>query len=142
MELLKFATIVFAVTGIAKGIQLFRRYCQRRFGYNFFAPRRCWLAAIGISFLWWGYIAWGAEFLHHESTSGGLGLLAMGLTAGVCLIYENIRNTDLAYGVAGSALQLTLFFPVALYGAPLLAFGLLFLLFAAFKAGPTWFIDP
>ena len=68
--------------------------------------------------------------------------MGMGIAAVIWLIYENIRDTNLAYGAGGSALQLVLFFPVALYGIPLLAIAMLFLLFATFKAGPTWFMDP
>ena len=144
MELLKLVIIVGAAVGIAKGIQLFSRRCRRRFGYSFFTARGFWLAAIGINLLWWGYIVWGAAFLHHEPTSGGLALMAMGLAAVIWLVRENVRDTDLAYGAGGSALQLVLFFPVALYGVPLLAVTLLFLLFplfATFKAWPAWFID-
>ncbi|MBN7129779.1 hypothetical protein [Burkholderia multivorans] len=141
MELLKLAIIFGAVAGIAKGIQLFNRHCRRRFGYSFFTAQGFWLAAIGINLLWWGYVAWGTAFLHHEPTSGGLVLMAMGLAAVARLIYANIRDTNLPYGAGGSALQLALFFPAALYGIPLLAITLLFLLFATFKAGPAWFID-
>ncbi|AIO35492.1 putative membrane protein [Burkholderia cenocepacia] len=141
MELLKLAIILGAVAGIAKGIQLFGRHCQHRFGYRLFTARGFWLAAFGINLLWWGYVAWGTAFLHHGQTSGGMVLMAMGLAAVAWLLYENVRDTSLLYGVGGSALQLVLFFPAALYGIPLLAITLLFLLFATFKAGPAWFID-
>lgn len=142
MELLKLAVILGAIAGIARGIRLFSYQCRHRFGRSFFTMQRFWFAAIGINLLWWGYIAWGAAYLHHEPTSGGLALMAMGLVAVIWLIHENIRNTNLLYGAGGSALQLVLFFPVALYGIPLLAITLLFLLFATFKAGPAWFVDP
>jgi hypothetical protein len=46
------------------------------------------------------------------------------------------------YGIGGSLLQLVLFIPVALYGIPLLAIALLFLLFATYKGAPAWLIDP
>ena len=141
MEFLKLAIILGAVAGIASGIQLFNRHCRRRFGYRFFTARGFWLAAIGIDLLWWGYLAWGMAFLHHEPTSGGVVLMTMGLAAVVWLIYENIRDTNLPYGAGGSILQLALFFPVALYGMPLLAIALLFLLFATFKGTPAWLID-
>ena len=120
VELLKLVIIPGAVVGIAKGIQLFSRHCQRQFGYSSFTARGFWLAAIGINLLWWGYVAWGTTFLHHELTAGGLILMAMGLAAVGWLIYENFRDTDLSYSAGGSALQLVLFFLVALYGAPLL----------------------
>ncbi|EDT04233.1 conserved hypothetical protein [Burkholderia ambifaria IOP40-10] len=142
MGILKLTIILCTFVGIAKGIQLFSRHCRHRFGHSFFTARGFWLAAIGINFLWWGFIAWGSGYLHHEPASGGLVLMGMGIAAVIWLIYENIRDTNFAYGAGGSALQLVLFFPVALYGIPLLAIAMLFLLFATFKAGPTWFLDP
>ncbi|HDR9483096.1 TPA: hypothetical protein QDC20_000190 [Burkholderia aenigmatica] len=141
MEFLKLAIILGTVIAIAKSIQLFRRHSRRRYGYSFFTARGFWLAAVGINLIWWGYIGWGTALLHHESMWAGLVLMAMGLAAVIRLIYENVRNTALMYGVPGSILQLMLFFPVAVYGIPLLAITFLFLLVVTFKAGPTWFSD-
>src|SRR6516225_6145011 len=127
MELLKLVIILGSIFGIAKGIQFFSRRCRRQFGYSFFTTRGFWLAAIGTNLLWWGYVAWATAFLHHEPTSGSVVLMATGLAMVAWLIYENIRDTNLPYGIGGSVLQLALFFPVALYGIPLLAIALLFL---------------
>ncbi|WP_330999242.1 hypothetical protein [Burkholderia cepacia] len=126
MGLLKLAIVFGAIVVIAKSIQFFSRHARRQYRHSFFAARGFWLAAIGINLTWWGYIGWGTALLHHEPTWGGLVLIAMGIAAVVRLIYENIRNTGPIYGFFGSILQLVLFFPVALYGIPLLAITLLF----------------
>jgi hypothetical protein len=141
MEFLKPVMVLGTVIGIAVGIQIFSRHCRRRFGYSFFTTRGFWLAAIGINLLWWGYVAWGKAFLHHESVTGGMILMVMGLAAVAWLVYENVRYTSLLHGAGGSILQLALFFPVALYGIPLLAITVVFLLFATFRLGPLWFVD-
>ncbi|AOK02421.1 hypothetical protein [Burkholderia vietnamiensis] len=141
MEFLKLAIILGTVIAIAKSIQLFDRHSRHRYGYSFFTARGFWLAAVGINLIWWGYVGWGFALLHHEPTRAGLVLIAMGLAAVIRLMYENIRNTALMYGVPGSVLQLVLFFPVAIYGIPLLAITFLFLLVATFKAGPAWLSD-
>jgi hypothetical protein len=141
MEFLKPAMILGTVIGIAVGMQMFSRHCRRAFGYSLFTARGFWLAAIGINLLWWGYVAWGTAFLHHEPMPGGVILMATGLATVAWLVYENVRYTNLLHGAAGSTLQLALFFPVALYGIPLLAITLVFLLFATFRVGPLWFID-
>lgn len=125
-----------------KGIQLFRRHCQQRFGYGFFTARGFWLSAIGINFLWWGYYFWATAPLRHTPPSGGLLLMAMGIAAAAWLTYQNVRDTDLPHGVGGSSLQLMLFFPVAVYGIPLLVIAMFFLLFASYKGAPAWFVDP
>jgi hypothetical protein len=142
MSILNLAISLGILFGIAKGIQLFGRYYRRRFGYSFFTIRGFWLATIAINFLWWGYYFWVTAPLRHTPPSGGLILIAMGIVAVAWLIYENVRDTDLLHGVGGSSLQLALFFPVALYGIPLLAIALLFLLFVTYKGGPAWFVDP
>lgn len=67
--------------------------------------------------------------------------MALGIAAAGWLIYENVHSTNALYGIAGSSLQLVLFFPVALYGLPLLAIALIFLLFATYKGAPVWLID-
>ena len=143
MELLKLSLILGAIAGITKGIQLFNLHCRRRFGYRLFTKRGFWLAAIGINFLWWGFYAWGTAYLHHDPQSGGIILMGMGLATIAWLVYENIRDTDALHGAGGSALQLILFFPLAIYGVPMLLIALRCLLFLTFKAGPAaWFVDP
>jgi len=129
------------LSGFALGIRLFSRHCRQRFGYNFFTNRGFWLAAIAINFLWWGYYFWVTAPLRTLS-SGGFILIAMGIAVAAWLIYENVRDTDLLHGIGGASLQLVLFFPVALYGIPLLLIAMLFLLFATYKGAPAWFVDP
>lgn len=141
MEILNLAIILGSISAIVTGTHFFNLRCRRRFGFSFFTTRGFWLSAIGINLLWWGYVAWGSALLHHESTLDAAVLMAMGLTTVAWLVYENVRDSNLPYGAAGSVLQLALFFPVALYGIPLLAIGLLFLLFATFKGAPAWLID-
>lgn len=141
MEFLKLAIIVGTVIAIAKSIQLFSRHSRHQYGYSFFTARGFWLAAVGINLTWWGYVGWGTALLHREPAWAGLVLVAMGLAAVIRLIYENVRNTAPIYGVSGSILQLVLFFPVAVYGIPLLAITFLFLFFVTYKAGPAWFSD-
>lgn len=141
MALLKLAVVVGILLGIAEAIRLCGRYCRDRFGHRFFTARGFWLAAIAINFLWWGYYAWATAALHHAPPSGGLALTALGIAATGRLIYENVHATNALYGVVGSSLQLVLFFPVALYGLPLLAIPLIFLLFATYKGAPAWLFD-
>lgn len=142
MGIVEFATIVATLCGVAKGIQLFSRHCRRRFGHSFLSSRGFWLAAISINFLWWGYYFWTTTALRHTPPFGGLILMAMGFAVATWLIVENVRDTDLVHGIGGSCLQFVLFVPVALYGIPLLVIAMCFLLFATYKGGPAWFVDP
>jgi hypothetical protein len=142
MAWLKLAVVVGILLGAAKAIQVCGRRCRNRFGNSFFTARGFWVAVIAINFLWWGYYAWATAALHHAPPSGGLGLMALGITAAGWLICENVHATNALYGVVGSSLQLVLFFPVAIYGIPLLVIAMLFLLFASYKGAPAWFVDP
>ena len=142
MSILNLAISLGILFGVAKGIQRFTRHCRHRFGRSFFTARGFWLSAFGINFLWWGYYFWVSASLRHTPPSGGLILMTIGIGAATWLIYENVRNTDLLHGVGGSSLQIMLFFPVAVYGIPLLVIAMLFLLFASYKGAPAWFVDP
>jgi hypothetical protein len=142
MALLKLAIVLAILLVVAKGIQQFSRHCRRRFGRSIFSVRSFWLAAIAINLVWWGYYAWATAPLHHAPAYGGFILAALGIAAVTKLIHENVRETNVMYGIGGSSLQLVLFFPVALYGLPLLAIAVLFLLFATYRGAPAWLIDP
>ena len=142
MAVLKLAVVVGILLAVAKGIQQLSRHWRRRFGYSIFSMHGFWIAAIGINLVWWGYYAWATAPLHHAPAYGGLVLAALGIVAVTKLVHENVRETNVMYGLAGSMLQLVLFFPIALYGLPLLAIALLFLLFATYKGAPAWLIDP
>jgi hypothetical protein len=141
MGWLKLALIAATVIAIAKGIQLFSRHCRRRFGHSFFTMRSFWITAIAINLIWWGLYFWAKATLHHAPLSDGLILIALGLAATAWLLYENIRDTDLLYGIGGSALQLALFFPLAVCSFPLLVVAMVVMVIASYKAGPAWFID-
>ena len=142
MSILNLAISLGILFGFALGIRLFSHHCRQRFGYSFFTIRGFWLAAIAINFLWWGYYFWATAPSRHAPSSGGFILMAMGIAVAAWLIYENVRDTDLLHGVGGASLQLVLFFPVALYGIPLLLIAMLFLVFATYKGAPSWFVDP
>jgi hypothetical protein len=142
MSILNLAISLGILFGVAKGIRLFTRHCRGRFGRSFFTAHGFRLAAIAINFLWWGYYFWITAPSRRTPPSGGLILMAMGIAAAAWLTYENVRDTDLLHGIGGTSLQLVLFFPVALYGIPLLLIAMLFLLFATYKGAPAWFVDP
>lgn len=142
MAPIKLAIVVGILLVVTKGIQQLNRHCRRKFGYSIFSMRGFWFAAIAINLVWWGYYAWATAPLHHAPAYGGIVLVALGIAAVTRLIYENVRATNVVYGVGVSSLQLMLFFPVALYGIPLLVIALLFLLFATYKGAPAWLIDP
>lgn len=141
MALLRFAIVVGILLVVSKGIQQLSRHCRRKFGYSIFSVRGFWHAAIAINLLWWAYYAWATAALRHAPAYGGITLAALGVAAVTKLIHENVRETNGVYGVGVTSLQLMLFFPLALYGIPLLVIALFFLLFATYKGAPAWLID-
>jgi len=141
VEILKCAVTAGALIGLVKCIQLFNGHCRRRFGHRFFTLRAFWLAALAINLMWLGLYCYANAVRDHASINDGLVLVVLSVVPIVWMAYENIRETDLVHGLGGSALQLALFFPVALYSLPLLLAAMVFLLFASFKAGPAWLVD-
>lgn len=141
MEILKFAVTACALIVLVKGIQSFNSHCRRRFSHRFFTIRAFCLAALGINLMWLGLYVYTKSVRDHVSIDGGLVLVVLSVAAIVWMAYENIRKTDLVHGIGGSALQLALFFPIAIYSLPLLLIAMAIVLFASFKAGPTWLVD-
>ncbi|CAE6806688.1 hypothetical protein R69658_05217 [Paraburkholderia aspalathi] len=141
MEILKCAVTVGALIGLVKGIQLFSSHCRRRFRHRFFTLRAFWLTGLSISLMWLGFYCYSSEVHDHAPINDGLVLAVLSVVPIVWMVYENIRETDLVHGLGGSALQLALFFPVALYSLPLLLIAMAIVLFASFKAGPAWLVD-
>jgi hypothetical protein len=141
VEILKCTVTVAALIGLVKGIQLFSRHCRCRFGHRFFTLRAFWLTTLAINLMWLGFYCYASEIRDHASINDGLVLAGLSIVPIAWMIYENIRETDLVHGLGGSALQVALFFPVALYSLPLLLIAMAIVLFASFKAGPAWLVD-
>jgi hypothetical protein len=141
VEILKCVVTVGALVGLVKCIQSFSRHCRRRFGHRFFTLRASWLAALAINLMWLGFYFYASSIRDHASINDGLVLVALSFVPIVWMVYENIRETNLVHGLGGSALQLALFFPVALYSLPLILIAMAIVLFASFKAGPAWLVD-
>lgn len=141
MEILKCAITVGALIGLMKCLQLFSLRCRRHFGHRFFTLRAFWLAALAINLMWLGFYCYASGVRDHTSSNDGLVLVVLSFVPIVWMVYENIRETDLVHGLGGSALQLALFFPIALYSLPLLLIAMALVLFASFKAGPAWLVD-
>jgi hypothetical protein len=141
VDFLKFTATASVLIGLVKTIQLFNNHCRHRFGHRFFTRRAFWFATLGINLMWLGLYCYANAVRDHASTNIGLGVIALGLVPIVAIAYENVRKTDLVHGLGGSALQLALFFPLALYSLPLLLIATAIVLFASFKAGPAWLVD-
>jgi hypothetical protein len=141
VDIVKFVVVAGALIGVVTCIRFFNDYCRRRFGHRLFTLRTFWLAALAINATWLGLYCYTNTVRDHASLADGLVLLALSISVIVWITYENIRETDFVYGLVGSALQLALFFPVALYSFPFLLITMAIMLFASFKAGPTWLVD-
>jgi hypothetical protein len=141
VEILKLIVIVGTLIALVKCVRMFNGHCRRRFGHRFFTLRAFWLAALAISLMWLGLLVHANALRDHTSTIDGLFLFALSIVAIAWMAYENIHETDFVHGLGGSALQLAVFFPLALYSLPLFLIAIAFVLFASFKSGPAWLID-
>lgn len=141
MEVLKCVLAVIALLGLVRGIKLFSECCVRRFGHHLFTLRTFWLSTLSINLIWLGLFCFARAAQYHYPINLAPVLVVLGIVPVVWIAYENIHETDLAHGLGGTALQLAVFFPVALYSLPLLVVAIAILLFASFKAGPTWLVE-
>jgi hypothetical protein len=122
MVVLKLAFVLAVLVGILKGIKWFNSHCYRKFGHAFFTKRAFWQAAVAFNLMWGGAFWFVSAARQHGDTLNGLALIAIGFAIALWLVYENFRNTNLLYGIGGSALQMGVFASVALISIPLLVF--------------------
>jgi hypothetical protein len=124
------AVIITALVFALKGLALFRRHVQARFGYKFFRIWHFLAIFCGALLIFLGHWVRSAS---DPASRGFNGLALMALGAGLVgfLFLENCRKTNLLYGLAGTALEMAIspvLFNVSLLCLPVLilaAFGFL-----------------
>ncbi|MDN7179202.1 hypothetical protein M0D69_14530 [Caballeronia sp. SEWSISQ10-4 2] len=120
MLILKLVIVTSALVGILKGFNWFNNHCYRKFGHAFFTRQAFWRAAVGFNLMMFGAYWYDAAARQHGDTLNGLVLIAVGFAIAIWLVYLNFRNTNLLYGIGGSAIQMWLFWSLAWIGIPVL----------------------
>lgn len=102
-----FAVIIAALVFAVRGLTLFRRLMQARFGYKFFRIWHFLAIFCGALLIFLGHWVRSAS---DPASRGFNGLALMALGAGFVgfLFLENCRKTNLLYGLAGTALELAI----------------------------------
>lgn len=141
MLILKIALMVAVFAGIVTGIKRFNTHCFYKFGHEFFTWSAYWRTVIGLCLIVAGLFWWNAAARQHGDTLNGLVVIAAGIAVLISLIYINIQRTGLLYGIAGSLVQLGLFYVLALVGVPILLFALVCQCIVLATARPVYIVN-
>lgn len=116
MLVLAIMGILAAVGGAGWGLWRFNKYADDRFDHQFFTFN---VLVIGVALtlcVTLGRLFW--ESARHTAGDplNGLILMSIGAIGALALMLRNVRRTNVVFGLAGSALQLSMFSVVAALG--------------------------
>lgn len=124
MLVLKILGIIALLGSILATLHFFNEHCDKKFSYRFFTETSFWATAGTLALLiignWWriNALELGGDALN------GIMVMCIGIVIALGLIYFNFKRTNLAYGLGGSALQISAFGILAYIGLAVLMIGL------------------
>jgi hypothetical protein len=131
MTVLTIIAALLVAAGGFFGLTYFNNHCEKKFGFKFLTKPTFFLVVAGVLL-----VMFGNELRIDATKTGGdvlNGIVLIVIGTGVLsyMIYKNITETNIYYGVGGSAIQLVLFGVlgyVGLFVLILVAFGYFLLL--------------
>lgn len=119
----------------------FNEHCSSRFGHQFFTREIFVWIVVAQGLFIVGGLWWQSALKQHGDTLNGMIIVAGGALAVGWIVYRNFRETNLLYGVMGSALQIVLFVVLGWIVLPFMA--MLFLLRALLysDAKPVYIVN-
>ena len=141
MLVLKILGAIVLLGAAVYGLFRFDRSSVERFGYRFLTRASFIVAALAMYLVIGGH-AW---FREAQGPAGdplnGIVLMILGAVLAIGLVVLNFRRTNLAYGLGGSAIQLTTFGILTAMGPFIFAIGLVFSVVMAAGAKPVWVVN-
>lgn len=141
MLILKASIVVAILVGVVLGIKRFNEHCRCKFGHSFFSKKAFYWTALALCLLVTGNLWRASAEQQQGDTHNGTILMVVGIAVALWLVYVNVKQTNLIYGIGGSVLQISVFSLLAWVSIPVLALVLLcqFLVLAAAK--PVYIIN-
>lgn len=142
MLVLTILAIGASVAAFLFGLGAFEGHVNRKFGHRFFTMGSFLFTALSFAVLIGGEDWYRSAAHSHQDTLNGLVLCVIGAAMILWVVISNIRRTNLAYGVGGSAIQLPIFAVLAYFGIIALAIGFaLMLVGGASSATPVRIVN-
>jgi hypothetical protein len=141
MLILKISIVPTVLVGVVLGIKKFNEHCIWRFGHAFFGKQAFYRTAVAVGLIEAGNLLGGSSAQHHGNVLGGLILVALGIGAASVLVYTNVKNTSLAYGLGGSVVQIAGFSVLAWISIPVLFIVLIWQFVVLSVAQPVYIVN-
>jgi hypothetical protein len=132
---------IVVIVAFVLSIKRFNRHCMAQYNHAFFTKPAFYLTTISVFFLEVGFIWRQSSAQSHGDTLNGTLLVVIGIALAGWVVYKNVKNTDLLYGVGGSTAQIVLFGFLAYAGLPIMIFGLLCYFTVLATAKPVYVVN-
>jgi len=141
MLVLKIIVGLIVLAGIIWSFFAFNNHCKNKFDYRFFTMPS--FLTVGASLI---ATSFGNEWrMNSIQTNGdilnGIVIMGIGVIVALFLVYLNLKNTNLIYGLGGSAVQLVVFGVLAYFGLLILMLGIFISVLASMGARPVYVVN-
>lgn len=126
---------------MVSGIKKFNDHCEWRFGHAFFTKQAFFRTAIALALIVVGNRWGGSSAQHHSNLINGLLLIALGIGIITVLAYQNVKQTNLLFGLGGTAIQIPIFWLLAWVSIPILFIVLICQFAVLSTAQPVYIIN-
>lgn len=141
MLVIKTIVILAIVFGLFASLIKFNQHCDQKFNHRFFTKGMFLLIVGAMIFLFAGNAWYLSALKSHQSTLNGIVLEVIGIAILCGLAWRNIKRTNLAYGIGGTAIQIPLFAFLAYAGSPIFIIGVIGMFVFMMRATPVWIIN-
>lgn len=125
MLTLKILLGVSVIAAFFLALKKFDEHCADKFGHKFFTKSAFYLTATALAFGVAGGIWRLAAAKAQDDQLNGIVLMIVGGLIAIWMIFRNVKQTNIVYGIGGSLTQLLIFSVLAYLSLPLLIISLL-----------------
>lgn len=141
MQVIEVASLIAIIALLAIGVKRFNERCQSKFGHMFFSKKAFFVTVAAVALFVAGN-AWRVSAIKaHSDTLNAIMLMVVAGLVACGLVFLNVKQTDLFYGLVGSVLQLGAFSALALFSWPFLIVAVVLQLIVILSARPVYIVN-
>jgi hypothetical protein len=141
MLVIEIISAVAVLVGLYVAVIKFNAHCSARFGHKFFTSGTLMWVLAALLLIFGGEFWYSSAAQNHGSILNGIVLIGLGATALIAMVWQNIRRTNLVYGVGGSAIQIPALAFLAYLGLPVLVIAVIAYIIFVSRATPVWVVN-
>lgn len=141
MLVLQIITGILVFAGVIWGFLAFNNHCENRFDYKFFTVVSFFTVGASLLLIHLGNEWRLTSIQENGDILNGIVLMIIGGLVALTLGFFNFKNTNIAYGLGGSAVQLTVFGALAYLGIFILIVGLMLAIIGSLGAERVYVVN-